>query len=179
MADPAQPQVANMANDFLKGPRDSSVSMGDDATIITPAAFPSTAPPSSENVASAALPTAAPLTLEAKEHEAGSSIAQQQVGESATNRMQPQQVLSQPAGGDSDPAKCEEDAGITMDITLLLTSGTRHPFRIDSRWLRKQGVNVKGYDPFNMSTSTLKDLIWRQWRSGTHVAHGFNNDYSY
>jgi hypothetical protein len=59
-----------------------------------------------------------------------------------------------------------EDAGPSLVITLLLTTGSRHPFTIDAKYLRKQSVNVENDDPFAMSVYTLKELIWREWRSG-------------
>ncbi|KAJ5587548.1 uncharacterized protein N7459_003313 [Penicillium hispanicum] len=58
-----------------------------------------------------------------------------------------------------------EDPGPSLDITLLLTTGSRHPFTIDAKYLRKRSVNVENYDPFAMSVYTLKELIWREWRS--------------
>lgn len=59
-----------------------------------------------------------------------------------------------------------EDAGPSLALTLLLTSGSRHPFRIDAKYLRKREVNVPDYDPYSMSVYTLKELILREWRSG-------------
>ncbi|KAJ6119919.1 hypothetical protein N7523_004199 [Penicillium sp. IBT 18751x] len=58
-----------------------------------------------------------------------------------------------------------EDAGPSLAITLLLTTGARHPFTIDGKYLRKRSVNVENYDPFAMSVYTLKELIWREWRA--------------
>ncbi|KAF7586316.1 hypothetical protein BBP40_009081 [Aspergillus hancockii] len=58
----------------------------------------------------------------------------------------------------------DEDPGPSLVITLLLTSGSRHPFKIDGKYLRKRSVNVENYDPFAMSVYTLKELIWREWR---------------
>lgn len=63
----------------------------------------------------------------------------------------------------------EEDTGPSLVITLLLTSGSRHPFKIDGKYLRKQSVKVENNDPFNMSVYTLKELIWREWRPGKFV----------
>ncbi|KAI9839694.1 MAG: hypothetical protein M1838_004316 [Thelocarpon superellum] len=54
--------------------------------------------------------------------------------------------------------------GATMMITLLLTSGARHPYKIDRKYLRKRNVNAVENDPFNLSVYTLKELIWREWR---------------
>ena len=60
----------------------------------------------------------------------------------------------------------DADAGPSLVITLLLTTGSRHPFTIDGKYLKKRSVNVENSDPFLMSVYTLKELIWREWRSG-------------
>jgi hypothetical protein len=55
-------------------------------------------------------------------------------------------------------------------ITLLLTSGARHPYKLDEKYLTKRGVDVPGVtesgkkDPFSISVYTLKELILREWR---------------
>ncbi|KGO41761.1 hypothetical protein PEX1_065430 [Penicillium expansum] len=59
----------------------------------------------------------------------------------------------------------DTDAGPSLVITLLLTTGSRHPFTIDGKYLKKRSVNVENSDPFLMSVYTLKELIWREWRS--------------
>ncbi|KAI4116948.1 MAG: hypothetical protein LQ345_002723 [Seirophora villosa] len=56
--------------------------------------------------------------------------------------------------------------GSSLLITLLLTSGARHPFKIDEKYLKKRNVNVDGNNPVNMSVYTLKELVWREWREG-------------
>ncbi|CAG8897751.1 unnamed protein product [Penicillium egyptiacum] len=66
---------------------------------------------------------------------------------------------------DDGSGKEVEDAGPSLAITLLLTTGSRHPFTIDGKYLRKRSVNVENFDPFLMSVYTLKELIWREWRS--------------
>ncbi|GAQ42783.1 hypothetical protein AtubIFM55763_009402 [Aspergillus tubingensis] len=66
--------------------------------------------------------------------------------------------------GSDEAAKEEEDTGPSLVITLLLITGSRHPFKIDGKYLRKRSVNVENYDPFAMSVYTLKELIWREWR---------------
>jgi hypothetical protein len=56
-------------------------------------------------------------------------------------------------------------------ITLLMTSGTRHPYRVDERYLTKRNVEIPGVladgrkDPFSISVYTLKELILREWRA--------------
>lgn len=72
----------------------------------------------------------------------------------------------------SQAAAAKEDdtaVGPELVITLLLTTGARHPFKIDEKYLRGRSVNVENDDPFNMSVYTLKELIWREWRSGRAV----------
>ena len=59
-----------------------------------------------------------------------------------------------------------ETAGPSIIITLLLTSGARHPYKIDGKYLKKRNVSVTGNDPVNMSVYTLKELIYREWREG-------------
>lgn len=58
-----------------------------------------------------------------------------------------------------------ELAGVLM-ITLLLTNGARHPYKIDDKYLKKRNVNVEGNNPINLSIYDLKNLIWREWREG-------------
>lgn len=62
------------------------------------------------------------------------------------------------------PAKDAEEAGPTLLITLLLTSGARHPFKLDAKYLSKRNVEVPSNDPFNLSVYKLKELILREWR---------------
>lgn len=59
-----------------------------------------------------------------------------------------------------------EIIGPILLITLLLTNGARHPYKIDEKYLKKRSVNVEDNNPVNMSTYTLKELIWRDWREG-------------
>jgi len=62
------------------------------------------------------------------------------------------------------------EAGPALVITLLLTSGARHPYKIDEKYLTKRNVTVPGMtesgkkDPFSISVYTLKELILREWR---------------
>ena len=63
------------------------------------------------------------------------------------------------------------DGGPVCNITLLLTSGSRHPYKIDGRYLSRRNVPVPDQtddghpDPFSISIYTLKELILREWRS--------------
>ncbi|KAI9821676.1 MAG: hypothetical protein M1827_002257 [Pycnora praestabilis] len=68
------------------------------------------------------------------------------------------------------PMKEPESSGPVVFITLLLsTTGARHPYKIDEKYLKKRNVNVVGNNPFNVSVYTLKELIWREWREEWEV----------
>ncbi|RMZ87862.1 hypothetical protein DV736_g4920, partial [Chaetothyriales sp. CBS 134916] len=54
--------------------------------------------------------------------------------------------------------------GPTLVITLLLTSGARHPFKLDGKYLQKRNVEVEENNPYNLSVYKLKELILREWR---------------
>ncbi|RYO96810.1 hypothetical protein DL765_011383 [Monosporascus sp. GIB2] len=62
------------------------------------------------------------------------------------------------------------DGDIAVEIMLLLTTGARHPFRIDEKYLTKRNVTVTGktedgeMDPSSITVYTLKELILRDWR---------------
>ncbi|KAB5576575.1 ubiquitin-related domain-containing protein [Coniochaeta sp. 2T2.1] len=80
-------------------------------------------------------------------------------------------------GGDGDSLSIEPSQPITpsdnpvCNITLLLPTGARHPYKIDERYLTKRSVDVPDVvtetgkkDPFSISVYTLKELILREWR---------------
>ncbi|KAH7114228.1 hypothetical protein B0J11DRAFT_540448 [Dendryphion nanum] len=65
---------------------------------------------------------------------------------------------------DTPATKPDNSNGPVVVITLLLTTGARHPYKIDEKYLKKRNVNVEAMDPYNISVYTLKELIWRDWR---------------
>jgi len=63
------------------------------------------------------------------------------------------------------------NTGPVMQFTLLLAStGTRHPYQLNERYLDKRNVHAKGpdgqFDPSSISVYTLKELILKDWREG-------------
>jgi hypothetical protein len=58
----------------------------------------------------------------------------------------------------------------TCNITLLLPTGARHPYKIDERYLAKRNVEIPELaedgkrDPFSISIYKLKELILLEWR---------------
>ncbi|KAJ9648099.1 hypothetical protein H2199_001876 [Coniosporium tulheliwenetii] len=65
---------------------------------------------------------------------------------------------------DTPTPAADPSGGPAVIITLLVTAGTKHPYRVDAKYLRKRGVEVEGMDPFNVSVYQLKELILRDWR---------------
>jgi hypothetical protein len=67
------------------------------------------------------------------------------------------------------------DRGPILSITLMLTTGARHPYKIDEKYLRSRKVEGLGgeastdgestFDPREISGYKLKELIWTDWRS--------------
>lgn len=76
-----------------------------------------------------------------------------------------------PATDQSTPLSKEATAdGPILYITLLLAStGARHPFKLDGKYLKKRGVEVEDNNPINMSLYKLKELILRDWREGENA----------
>ena len=73
-----------------------------------------------------------------------------------------------PATDKPTPVPKESEAeGPVLYITLLLSStGARHPYKLDEKYLRKRNVVVDGNNPINISLYKLKELILRDWRDG-------------
>ncbi|KAL7950259.1 hypothetical protein V8C42DRAFT_309982 [Trichoderma barbatum] len=75
-----------------------------------------------------------------------------------------------PAEEEIKPAGSGPD-GPVCNITLLLASGGRHPYKIDAKYLSRRHVAMPDQDdsgnpdPFSISIYTLKELILREWRS--------------
>jgi len=79
--------------------------------------------------------------------------------------------------GEEDDGNVPTSAAVTtpgaaVHITLLLTTGARHPFTIDQKYLKSRNVapGTEDVDPFQISVYTMKELIWRDWREGASQA---------
>ncbi|KAF6832428.1 hypothetical protein CMUS01_06920 [Colletotrichum musicola] len=75
-----------------------------------------------------------------------------------------------PSVDEVQPVTVSPADGPVCNITLLLTTGARHPYKLDEKYLTKRNVTVPGLteagkkDPFTISVYTLKELILREWR---------------
>jgi hypothetical protein len=68
---------------------------------------------------------------------------------------------------DTPAAVPDSSNGPVVVIMLLLPStGARHPYKIDERYLKKRNVHPENMDAYNITVYTLKELIWRDWREG-------------
>lgn len=69
-----------------------------------------------------------------------------------------------------EPTTAAKTLSNTCQITLLLPTSARHPYRIDEKYLSKRNVSTPQRtldgkpDPFSISVYTLKELILREWR---------------
>lgn len=67
------------------------------------------------------------------------------------------------------PTTTAASTGPMLNISLMLTTGARHPYKIDEKYLRNRKVEVKNaegqFDPREISGYKLKELIWTDWRN--------------
>ena len=81
-----------------------------------------------------------------------------------------------PSSDRPTPIPKEAESENALMVTLLLTNGARHPYKIDDKYLKKRNVSVEGDNPINLSIYDLKNLIWREWREGTSYYDRYKDD---
>ncbi|KAI7589937.1 hypothetical protein D0869_12105 [Hortaea werneckii] len=69
-----------------------------------------------------------------------------------------------------NPTSPTSPTGPVLLITLMLTTGQRHPYKIDEKYLANRNTTTKTgeggeFDPLSLSGYKLKELIWTDWRS--------------
>ncbi|RPB29379.1 hypothetical protein L211DRAFT_844373 [Terfezia boudieri ATCC MYA-4762] len=52
----------------------------------------------------------------------------------------------------------------SLSITLLLISGVRYPFTINSEFMSRHNLSVTDQDPMQINVSALKECIWKEWK---------------
>lgn len=70
-----------------------------------------------------------------------------------------------PANTNASPS-----SGPALEISLMLITGARHPYRIDEKYLSSRNVTARNpstgaFDPRELSGYQLKELILKDWRS--------------
>ncbi|RMY19631.1 hypothetical protein D0867_04578 [Hortaea werneckii] len=98
----------------------------------------------------------------------------------STHTRQPSEALG-PATETAlpNPTSPTSPTGPVLLITLMLTTGQRHPYKIDEKYLAnrntsattttsKTGGGKEGgeFDPLSLSGYKLKELIWTDWHGG-------------
>ena len=124
------------------------------------------------NAAVSSQPRRDPLSTENTAQTASASASAAEPSSSSTPAPAIQRLESVAIGPsiDVDPKLVTSDAGPVLLITLLLTSGARHPYKLDEKYLTKRNVVVPALteggrkDPYSISVYTLKELILREWR---------------
>ncbi|QYS93599.1 Rad60-SLD_2 domain-containing protein [Trichoderma simmonsii] len=105
----------------------------------------------------------APKDVSPKEDSPKEEKSQEDQIEESVMAIGPAEEEIKPAGSGPDGPVC--------NITLLLASGGRHPYKIDAKYLSRRHVDMPDKDdngnpdPFSISIYTLKELILREWRS--------------
>ncbi|KAF1956185.1 hypothetical protein CC80DRAFT_492450 [Byssothecium circinans] len=125
-----------------------------------------TAAPPAETSDASPLRTSKPQTEDAQHTATTESTGFASTSSQSTPPVDLAKTETEANGASTDtPASIPDNVnGPVVIITLLLTTGARHPYKIDEKYLKKRGVNVEGMDPYNISVYTLKELIWRDWR---------------
>lgn len=118
----------------------------------------------SETPAPAPPTTSVPHVAEisaAQSAQAGPSSSTKPAPPSALNRAETEAIGP---STDTPAANPDNTNGPVLVIMLLLTSGARHPYKIEKKYLQKRHVEVENMDPYNITVYQLKELIWRDWR---------------
>ncbi|OJD27735.1 hypothetical protein ACJ73_00866 [Blastomyces percursus] len=142
--EPAEPSDAPGTNTTIRENRPPSLT-----SQVQDAAAPQPAPTASNNIEPPQQQT----------QSAAHSTSETEETKQCDPAIGPSSELSSPM------SKEMEDSGMVLNIDLLLITGARHPFTINGKYLRKRQVDVPDFNPYAMSVYTLKELIWREWRS--------------
>ncbi|KAJ4354478.1 uncharacterized protein N0V89_006215 [Didymosphaeria variabile] len=135
------------------------------ASASEPTALPNTTAHTTETATAPSTDTAKPHTQETLSQESIEPVQAASTSKPAPpvdfNRSETEAIGP---STDTPAANPDSSNGPVVVIMLLLTTGARHPYKIDERYLKKRNVTVDDMDPYNVSVYTLKELIWRDWR---------------
>ncbi|KAH7080221.1 ubiquitin-related domain-containing protein [Paraphoma chrysanthemicola] len=161
---PQQAAAGSRAENAQEALSSSPVEMKTLPPAVTAPATTTTTVQDSAPTTSAAAENAAPPTTEAITASSTSPV------DASTAKLAPPAALTRAEteaigpSTDTPAANPDNTNGPVVVIMLLLTTGARHPYKIDEKYLKKRSVVVEGMDPYNISVYTLKELIWRDWR---------------
>jgi hypothetical protein len=169
------------ANTGDKGPKEEKLSMnvpvGDVEMEDLSSTQPKPANPDDNTAATMSSPSennkegepdqSTPLPVPDKDPTTSASTSKAQGKAPATAPTEDQSLSIDPI---ESPGEGPAEGDLVVDIMLLLTTGARHPFKIDEKYLTKRNVTVTvktedgKMDPFSITVYTLKELILRDWR---------------
>jgi hypothetical protein len=169
MADPIDAQTKSITGEPSKTVQLSEMEMSNNAEKQTEAAgpaHPTEDTPIDTTMTTATAPAAAELAATAEEPDHPQEPPAVPIKEEAPAAddalsISPSHPTSSPAVNDQSPV---------CNITLLLPTGARHPYKLSESYLAKRNVTVPEktesgkLDPFSISVYTLKELILREWR---------------
>lgn len=107
-----------------------------------------------------------PLSTEVKHSESAHSAPSSSAKPAPPTNLNRAETEAIGPSTDTPAAAPDNSNGPVLVIMLLLTTGARHPYKIDEKYLKKRNVTIEAMDPYNISVYTLKELIWRDWREG-------------
>ena len=156
---------------------DAQTSMGSDTMPTIGSLNPTTTTdriePSQENRQTVAQPLTSALDYNPQQREpltAGQTYKSAQPSPPPLTREKTAPAIGPATDKPTPVPKESEIEGPLLFITLLLSStGARHPYKLDEKYLKKRNVNVEGNNPINLSLYKLKELILRDWREGETV----------
>ncbi|KAL5116528.1 hypothetical protein ACEQ8H_005524 [Pleosporales sp. CAS-2024a] len=170
----SSPQQAPVGARSENAPEELSSSPLEMRTLSPSSGAPAAAGTTAQAPADTATPTsaAAPTTDTAVPHTTDTTPAQpSQAAVASAAKTAPTTTLNRAEAEaigpstDTPTTVLDTSNGPVVVIMLLLPStGARHPYKIDEKYLKKRSVDVTDMDPYNISVYTLKELIWRDWR---------------
>ena len=149
---PTKPAVVQLPSSPLGGEASSS-------TLPAPEAVTSITDEKPTIELSSSIPSEPELTPHAPSSTGDMSLSQSQHAD-AHDHTQPESLpIDEVPTPVPAPARAK-----SLSITLLLISGVRYPFTINSEYLSRHNIQVADSDPMQMGVFALKECIWKEWK---------------
>lgn len=151
---PAQPVATNAPP---AGNKAENINTGSEATMDGPAVLL----PCDNRESTGGLGVG--TTTTERMNEAGAvdaAVADPESGDAETENKRPPSISSTPT---------------SLPVTILLQSGARHQFTLDSEYLSRHSIRAEMQkevlsNPFEMTVYQLKECIWKDWKEGTSLS---------
>lgn len=87
----------------------------------------------------------------------------------ATSSIRPISTLGPATEGAPTIASSSSSGALVLSITLMTSTGARHPYRIDEKYLANRNLLARTaagtFEPRELKGYSLKELIWTDWRT--------------